>query len=476
MLKPPSVPRKTRMTSLIAWQGCNPYPEHAGDNSFGVVENPYLEGPATMSFMANPNGISYNNIRRFLDMGTRVPREAVKIEEMMGYFNFNYEEPNAAELFHCSSDLVACPWNKNHRLLYLNLSAKRGDWQRVPANHLVFVIDVSGSMDLPNKLPLVKAGLRLLVRNLRDIDTVSFIQYGANVSVLAGIPGSRKGDIIRAIEQLHADGESPGNAALKLAYQVAHKGYIKNGVNRLILITDGDVCNDKATADALEDLVDQESQGGVNLSCFGVGMKDSDNVELPALATKGKGNFACIDDAQEGERQLLKELNENLLSIADSVSITAGFDSTLVRSYRLIGYDNKRNVLEDTALRLEGSTISSAHSMTALFELVPGRDSIAIEKIAKVKISYCLPGKKATRTIEYDCPNSPMSFDRADIRQKKAACIALFGMKLKESDYAGTTNWSDLEKMTRRVFAGNNYIDKEYINLVVKARNIYEHK
>jgi len=475
-LTPPSTSHNSAPTSLIAWRGCDPFPEHAGDKSFGVIENPFLEGRTTMSFTGNPNGISFSNVRRFLDMGTIVPREAVKIEEMIGYFNFFYEEPDPAELFHCSSELVACPWNNNHRLLFVNVSAKRGDMQHTPPTHLIFTIDASGSMDMPNKLPLIKAGMRLLIRNLRDIDTVSFVQYGANVSVLAGIPGSRKGDIIRAIEELHPDGESPGDAALQLAYRIARRQYIKNGVNRVILVTDGDVCNDKTAAENLEQLVGEENENGVSLSCIGVGMKDSENVELPMLAKVGQGNFACIEDVQGGEKVFLKELNENLLSVADSVSISAGFDSTLVDSYRLIGYDNKRDLLADTSLQLEGSTISSAHAMTALFELVPRKDSIGIEKIAKVKLSYCLPGKKAIRTTLYDCPNSPIAFDRMDLQMRKSACIALFGMKLKQSDYAGAMSWPDLEKLTRKTFAGNNYIDKEYINLVVKARSIYERK
>jgi Ca-activated chloride channel family protein len=199
-------------------------------------------------------------------------------------------------------------------------------------------------------------------------------------------------------------------------------------------------------------------------------------VELPALAKKGKGNFTCIEEEQEGERMFLKELSEDLLSVADSVSISAGFDSTLVKSYRLIGYDNKRNLLEDSALRLEGNTVSSAHSMTVLFELIPNKDSIGIEKIGNVQINYCLPGKKAERNISFDIPNSPVPFERADPELRKAACIALFGMKLKESDYAGGTSWAELEKMTRKTFSANSYIEKEYINQVIKARNIYERK
>jgi Ca-activated chloride channel family protein len=441
-----------------------------------VIENPYLEGAATISFIGNPNGISYNNVRRFLDMGRTVPAEAVKIEEMLSYLNFNYEEPDPAETFHISSQLLPCPWNKGHRLMCLNVSARREDIRQTPPSHLVFAIDASGSMDMPNKLPLIKAGLRLLVRNLRDIDTVSFVQYGANLSVLAGIPGSKKGDIIRAIEQLHPDGESPGDAALKLAYRVAQRQYIDKGTNRVILITDGDVCNDRTAANDLEELVGQESEAGITLSCFGVGITDSESTELPALAEKGKGSFACIQDEQQGEKLFLKELSEDLLSVADSVSVTVGFDPALVDGYRLIGYDNKRDLLADTALQLQGNTVSSAHSMTALFELIPRYDSLGIEKIGNLKIRYCQPGKQAARVISYEFPNSLIPFDRADPWLRKAACIALFGMKLKASAYAGATGWADLEKMTRRVFAGNNYIDKEFINVVTRARYIYEHQ
>lgn len=475
-LTPPSALRKPRTTSLISWRGCDPYPENAIEKNLGYVENPFLGTPAGISFAGNPNGISYSNIRRFIDMGMTVPHEAVKIEEMMGYFNFFYEEPDVAEPFHCSSDLVTCPWNRSHRLLFVNVSAKRGDLQRLPPCHYIFTIDASGSMDMPNKLPLIKAGLRLLVRNLRDIDTVSFVQYGANLSALVAIPGEKKTDIIGAIEQLHADGESPGDAALKLAYRIAHRQFIEGGVNRVILITDGDVCNDRTAAGNLEDFVGQESDNGVSLSCIGVGLKDSDNVELPALARRGKGNFACIEDVQEGERVFLKELDEHLLCVADSVSITAAFDSTLVDSYRLIGYDNKRDLFADTGLRLEGSAISSAHAMTALFELVPRKDSAGIPKVGRMTIHYCLPGKSEAKTMVFDCPNDPIDFDRMDVQLKKAAFIALFGMKLRGSDYAGGISWQDLERTTRKLFAGNNYIDKEYIDLFEKARNIYERK
>lgn len=477
MLTPPSVPRRNRLISLISRGGYDPHPVPAGNDDFSVMENPFLEGRAAMSFTGNPNGISYNNIRRFLDMGTPVPHEAVKIEEMLGYFNFTYEEPDPGELFHCHSDLVSCPWNKTHQLLYLNICARKAEMEQMPPCHLVFAIDASGSMDMPNKMPLIKAGLRLLVRNLRDIDTVSIVQYSSNLGVFPGIPGSHKEDIIRAIEQLHAEGSSSGDAGLRLAYRVAQGRFIRNGINRILLITDGDVCDNKTADSDLEELVAQESEAGITLSCIGVGMPEGENVELPALAAKGNGSFACMADEQEGERQLLKLLDESLLTVADSVTVTTRFDTTLVGAYRLIGYDNKRNLLADTALRLEGTSVSSGHSVIALFELVPRKDSMAIENIASVQIGYHLPGKNAARTMSYDCPNSRLQpFDRAGIPLKKAACIALFGMKLKGSEYAGDASWMDLERMARKVFAGNDFIDKEYIRSVVRARSIYEHK
>lgn len=439
-------------------------------------ENPFVNPAATVAFPANINSTSYNTIRRFLDMGTTVPSDAVKIEEMLNYFNLDYEEPEDQGLFHCASELLPCPWNTGHRLLCLNVCTRITDRAQLPPANLVYLIDASGSMDMPNKLSLIKASLRPVVKNLRDIDNFSLVVYGGRVGVVVqGMPGSKKAEILSAIEAIRPDGPSPAAIGLKLAYDVARQGYLENGANKVILITDGDISNGSASRKDLLDMAAEQSKSGIQLSCLGVGMDSTRNSELPWLAEAGKGGFSSITDAQQAEKVLLNELDRGICTVADSVCIHAGFDSTLVREYRLIGFESRKSALEDSTLKLTGGTICSGHTLVALFELVPKKDSIEIENIADVKICYTLPGKKDLREMEYHCPNRPVTFERAAGNQRKAVCMALFGMKLKESGYASAVSWADVEKMTRKYFSVSNALDRGYIDLVARARRIYEH-
>jgi len=428
-----------------------------------------------VSFPADINGLSYNMVHRFLDMGMTVPPEAIRIEEMLNYFNFYYEKPEEDSLFHCSSGLLPCPWDGSHRLLYVNVNTRIIDRQQAPPANLVYLIDVSGSMDMPDKLPLIKTGFRSLITNLRDIDTVSLVIYGAKVGVvLQGVPGSHKGQILSAIEGLWPDGPSPGMRGVKLAYEVARQQWIEGGCNKVVLITDGDICDGAVAREDLEETIKAQSRSGIQLTCLGLGMDSARNSELPWLAEAGKGRFASISDAREAEQVLLNELAGNICTVADSVCITADFDTILVNEYHLIGFENKVDS-GDTALRLEGGQISSGHSLLALFELVPKKDSIGIESIANIKIHYTLPGKKGGRQTDYNCPNRLVPFEKATGDERKAACIALFGMKLKQSGYTSGIAWAEIEKMTRKNFSVNNALDRDYITLVTKARKIYEH-
>jgi Ca-activated chloride channel family protein len=443
----------------------------------GAVKKEHLlsaaQGPSSVSFTGNGGGLSYHNVKRFLQMGYQVPSEAVKIEEMLGYFNTTYEAPDAEEQFHSTSTVLTCPWNNTHRLLLTNICGKKADMTRTPAGNLVLLIDVSGSMDMPNKLPLIKASIRSLVRNLRDCDTVSIVQYGGGMHVMAGIPGSQKDVIIAAIEQLQPDGPSPGEDGLRLAYRVAKHQFLPQGNNRIIFFTDGDIPNERAATTALIDYIGQQSEAGIHLTCIGLGASDIENSWLPYLAEKGKGHFAWIEDEQEGERQLLKELADNG-TVADNMSVTADFDTALVSSYRLIGFENKPGALQDSGVQLQGCSVASGHSLMAVFEYIPRKDTIGT--LARITINYCLPGRTAGQMISYDCPNKPVLFDRASLCQRRAACVALFGMKLKGAEDAGEISWSDLLRMTKTLFAGNNYIDREYLSLVARARKIYETK
>ncbi len=428
-----------------------------------------------VSFPADINGLSYNMVHRFVDMGMTVPAEAIRIEEMLNYFNFYYEKPEADSMFHFSSGLLPCPWELSHRLLYVNVNTRIIDRELAPPSNLVFLIDASGSMDMPDKIPLIKTGFRSLITNLRDLDTVSLVIYGSKVGVvLQGVPGSHKGQILSAIEGLWPDGPSPGIRGMKLAYEVARQQWIEGGTNKVVLITDGDISDGATTREDLEETISAQSRQGIQLTCLGLGMDSAKNSELPWLAEAGKGHFAAIGDAREAEKVLLSELAGNICTVADSVCITAGFDTTLVNEYRLIGFENRVDS-SDTMLRLEGGQISSGHSLLALFELIPKKDSIGIENIAAIRIHYTLPGKKGILLMDYNCPNRLVSFEKAAGGERKAACIALFGMKLKQSGYASGIAWADIEKMTRKNFSVNNALDRDYITLVVKARKIYEH-
>jgi Ca-activated chloride channel family protein len=403
-------------------------------------------------------------------MGSTVPAEAVKIEEMVNYFNTTYELPDSPTCFHTSSALIGCPWNNHHRLLLLNISGRKSNMERISPNNLVLLIDVSGSMDMPNKLPLIKAALRPLIRNLRATDTVSIVQFGMGMRVMAGIPGSAKDVLAGAIEQLHPDGSSPGCDGLKLAYAVAQHQFMPDGNNRIVFITDGDVCNDKAQVEAMGDYIAQQSDNGIRLSCIGVGTDDSTSRELPYFAGQGAGRFVPVVEEEQGERALLKEVAAG--AIANDVSVTAEFDTTLGSDYRLIGFDNKPGVPADTALLR--SSVASGQSLVAVFEFVPRRDTNGV--FAKIHIDYCLPGRTVPQRITYDCPGTRVPWDRATPYQRRAVGVTLFGMKLRGDSYAGVASWSEVQKLNKMVFPNNDFIDREYLSLVAKAKKIYEGK
>ena len=442
----------------------------------GRVENPFVPQTTTVSFAGTVGRESYSTIRRFLDMGAVVPADAVKIEEMLNYFNFAYEEPGAKDIFNCSSQVVGCPWNAAHRLVAVRVCSRKVDIRNRPPSNLVLLIDASGSMDMPNKLPLIKSGIRLLVDNLRDIDTISVVEFGRQVRVLfAGMPGSEKMRILRAVEGMRADGPSPGLAGVKLAYEVAQQQFVRGGNNRVILLTDGDVSMEPpAVEQDLEDLIAQQNEAGIRLTCGGLGMKSVKDSKLPLLAEIGRGNFAYLDDEKTVEQLLAGELDPRLASVADNVSVSAEFSPALVSEYRLIGYDNRRRVLEDTAAGLAGARVGSGSSQLALFEVAPKADTTGADTLARIRVNYSLPGQAAVRTMSFDCMNEVIPFDRMDVDWKRAICLALFGMKLQRSDYVREMGWADIEKMARKLFSGSNYLDDEYMSLIDRAKRIYD--
>lgn len=429
-----------------------------------------------ITFPGYCNGLSYSTVRKFLNMGYVVPPEAVKIEELLNYFNSWSEDAGQQVPFLCSSQLFTCPWNGSHQLLCLNVCARKADISKAPPANLVLLIDVSGSMDMPNKIPLVKAGARLLVKNLRDIDTVSIVAYGEKGVVLYAAPGSHKEEIMHAIEGLQPDGLSAGEAGIRLAYDVAQRLFIPDGNNRVILVTDGNITEGADAGKQLALFVNRQSEAGIRLSCLGLGMDTSRDSELAELAYNGRGNYVSAREIQEVEKMLSAELEPSLCTVAENVSITTSFDSALVSESRLLGFENKGGHAGDTSFKLRGSGVGSGYAVLALFELVPKKDTLGIGTIANVRINYNLPGQPKTDTMNYSCPNQLIPFDRVDGGLRRSACIALFGMKLRGSGETARIPWTDIERMTRKNFTGNNVVYREYIAVVGQAHKIYERR
>ena len=450
----------------------------------------------SVSFAGPVNAASYPMVRKFLNMGERVPPEAVQVEEILNYFDRAPQkapekdpqtDPEKEKTFDCVSDLLTCPWNPQHDLLLLHVQAPRINVSDAPPCNFVFLIDASGSMDLPNKMALVKAGIRLLIQHLRDVDTVSVVTFGARVRpLLQGVPGSAKGPILRAIEAIEPDGPTPGEDGIHLAYAIAARQFIPGGKNRVILVTDGDINSGTNGQRELEEWVEQQSREGISLSCMGLGLGNVEGSQLAVLAQKGLGDFAAVTDEPGAEKLLFRQLSPSGCTVADHICISATFNPALVKSYRLIGYENRGINPKDSSLALEGGPMGSGQSILALFELMPSVDSSATAAsgpaatemaadaaIANIELHYCIPEQKEVEVVRARCPDHLMPFERAGNSLQRAVCIALFGMKLGESKDAAQLSWATLEKMAKKCFAASDAMDREYVDLVDKAKKIY---
>jgi Ca-activated chloride channel family protein len=418
-----------------------------------------------------------------------VPVDAVRIDEMLNYFNFNYKEPEANHVFRLQSQVSDCPWNKDHRLLFLNLSGKKLNLDHVPSSNLVFLIDVSGSMDLPNRLPLLKEAFQLLVKNLRARDTVSIVTYGGIVSVwLQPTSGKEKQKISKAIEELTASGDTPGEAAIRMAYKLAEATFIKNGNNRIILATDGDFNIGQKSEEDLENLISKEKQSGVYLTCLGVGMGNYKDSKIEVLAKKGNGNFAYIDDVREAEKVLVTEFTQTLNSIASNVYITVKFNPEFISQYRLIGYDNKKSVISEKNYELEGGEIGSATGNTVIFEIIPAaKDSFSSKamstgtgretNIANFTVHYRLPHDTSEDVMHYECADNYRRFDSINKDLQFATAVAMFGLKLRESKYfPADLEWNTIKNIASASATPDNFLETEFIGLVDKAKEIYNDK
>ncbi|WP_160711547.1 YfbK domain-containing protein [Chitinophaga solisilvae] len=448
--------------SARARQGANPNYGNVGmgihtfyNETYGATyENSFTRAAAhpVSAFAVDVDRAAYSNIRRFLRLKEPVPVDAVRIEEMVNYFHYSYPLPPKDSIMALYSHYTSCPWEPAHHLLQIALRAQALETDSLPPGNLVFLIDASGSMGAPNKLPLLQAAFRILVNNLRPADKVAIVAYaGAPGVMLPATTGDQKEKILNAIDNLSAGGATAGEAAIKMAYDIALENYIPGGNNRVILATDGDF-NVGLTSDAeMEELILQKKESGVLLTCLGVGMKNYKDSKLQSLSSKGNGNFAYIDDLEEATKIFAREFGSTLFTIARDVRTIVQFNPELVKSYRLIGYENKvfekDTSGEDTP---GGGIIGSGHCSVALYEIVPQTGkTITDTSLAAVTIRYRTPADTSLRTLQRPVPALPGAFEEAPDDYRFAAAVSLLGMVLRNSAYRGCGNTDMVLQLAR---------------------------
>jgi len=460
-----------------------------GDETYtSLLENRFVKAqqfPQT-GVSLNIDKASYSNVRRFLSQDAQVPPDAVRIEEMLNYFNLGYHQPDPGNTFYLTSTLTSCPWNENNQLYLLNLSAQKINTDSLPPSNLVFLIDVSGSMDMPNRLPLLKSAFRLLVDNLREKDTVSIVVYGGALGImLQPTSGKEKDSIRKAIDQIYAGGATPGESGIRTAYGLAKHHFVKDGNNRIILATDGDFNVGLKTEEELDQLITQHRESGIYLTCLGVGMGNLKDSKIQTLARKGNGNYAYIDSYVEAEKILLKEFTQTLYTVADRVFMNVSFNPEFVKEYRLIGFDNRAGDVGDSLTQVEGGEIGSGFSMTAMFEIVPTERNLEIiesgnysggrltDILSNIKVEYSLPNDSARQYYSYASDFSFSKFNEIDRCRRFSTAVVMFGAKLRSSPHVKNTDWSDILSLANLTADMENPEQKEFVSLVQKAKSLY---
>jgi len=464
--------------------------DHITENKFlKVSDNPLS------TFSIDVDAASYSNVRRFLNQGQLPPAGAVRIEEMINYFHYEYPQPKNGQPFSINTEISNAPWNKDHKLVLIGLQGKKIPTDNLPASNLVFLIDVSGSMQGPNRLPLVKASMKMLVDQLREEDKVSIVVYaGAAGLVLKPTSGDEKTTIKDAIDKLEAGGSTAGGAGIKLAYNTAKEYFVKGGNNRVILCTDGDFNVGESSDDAMERLIERERKSGVFLTVLGYGMGNYKDNKMQKLADKGNGNHAYIDGISEAKKVLVNEFGGTLFTIAKDVKLQIEFNPAKVQSYRLIGYENRMLAKEDfNDDKKDAGELGSGHTITALYEVIPvgvnssflknvdplkyQKNEIPFSKssqtdeIMTVKFRYKAPDGDVSKLIEHPLKNDELSTTRTSDNFRFAASVAEFGMLLRKSEFKAAASFDNVIKMARKA-KGNDEegYRAEFIRLVESAQ------
>ncbi|MDT5295036.1 MAG: Ca-activated chloride channel [Acidobacteriota bacterium] len=477
-----------------------PRDEVGGGESYAKIdENPFLEAARAplSTFSIDVDTASYSNTRRFLNDGQMPPKDAVRIEELVNYFTYDYPQPTGAAPFSVTAEVADCPWNAQHRLVHVGLQGKKIATEDLPPANLVFLIDVSGSMEEPRKLPLVKSSLRTLAEQLSGRDRVAIVVYAGNSGlVLPSTPGDQKGEIISALDRLEAGGSTNGGSGIQLAYRVAQDNFIRGGTNRVILATDGDFNVGMTGDDELVRLIEEKRRGGVFLSVLGFGAGNLNDSMMEKLADKGNGNYAYIDTQAEAQKALGEQVGGTLATIAKDVKIQVEFNPRAVAGYRLIGYENRLLAARDfNDDKKDAGEIGAGHTVTALYEIVPagqkvenpgvdelkyGPPAAQVEQSAPgggelltVKLRYKEPDGDVSKPLNVGVVDSHASYRNASENFKFSAAVAEFGMLLRDSRYKGQSSY-DAALALARASAGADLrgYRTEFVRLVETAKGL----
>jgi Ca-activated chloride channel family protein len=437
------------------------------------VENPFelTKNQAISTFSIDVDNAAYSNVRRMINNGEYVDKNAVRIEEMINYFKYSYPQPKNDQPFSINTEYNQSPWNTNHKLLKIGLQGKNIPINKLPASNLVFLIDVSGSMEDTNKLPLLKSSFKVLLDQLRPQDKVGIVVYAGSAGmVLPMTSAQEKSKIISALDHLNAGGSTAGGQGIELAYKMAQENFIKDGNNRVIIATDGDFNVGVSSTGDLQSLVEEKRKSGVFLTCLGFGMGNFKDNRLETLADKGNGNYAYIDTMQEANKLLGKEFAGSMYAIAKDVKIQIEFNPQYVKSYRLIGYENRKMKNEDfTNDAIDAGELGSGHTVTALYEIIPNNvksdflpketelkytsqtsNSNFGDELATVKFRYKKPdGDKSTEIIQV-VKNSNASISGSSEDFKFASSVAWFGLILRNSKLISNTDLKEVEKLSKK--------------------------
>lgn len=475
------------------WRRNNDFNTESYDN---ITENTFLKSTDNplSTFSIDVDGASYSNVRRFITQGQLPPPGAVRIEEMINYFTYNYPQPAGNDPFSINTVYADCPWNNKHQLVSIGLQGRKIPAENLPAANIVFLIDVSGSMNEANKLPLVKSSMKMLVDQLRPKDKVAIVVYAGSAGlVLSPTQGSEKSKIKDAIDALEAGGSTAGGEGIYLAYKTAEENFVKNGNNRIVLCSDGDFNVGVSSDDELETLIEKKRETGIFLTVLGYGMGNYKDSKMQKLADKGNGNHAYIDGADEAKKVLVSQFGGTMFTIAKDVKIQVEFNPARVQGYRLIGYENRMLAKEDfNDDKKDAGELGSGHTVTALYEIIPAHidapelrkiDELKYQKPAQsvdepvnsnevmtVKLRYKMPAGDNSMLIKKVVSGNAVNFSNAGENLQLAAAVAQFGMLLRNSAYKGSGDYKMVEKLLLPVLENDEEgYRSELLALVKKA-------